>query len=265
MADEGERRNGERQKIAGRAGEVRLVRACQRTCPVSLPHLGFLACTAESGVVDELKAVDSGVTVLAQGRASALYYIVADGWLSLSTLLRDGRRHLLGFALPGEMVGFSFDEEETLAYTVETLTSAVLCPVEKQRSLRALEDSPALWRRVSQHVLWSQYLLQSARFAHLGGAERLVNLLYSLFLRVTRRRAEAGDTIQIPLTQQQVSDAVGLSLEHACRVRRQLRADQVMTFERGKLTLLDPVAVAELAAFDEDEFLRRLERLGFMH
>ena len=63
--------------------------------------------------------------------------------------------------------------------------------------------------------------------------------------------ARAGDTFDMPLTQEQISEALGITPVHANRIIRQLRDDNIVDISRGRVTVLDETKLAELAQFDD--------------
>ena len=54
----------------------------------------------------------------------------------------------------------------------------------------------------------------------------------------------------MPMTQEQIGEAMGITPIHANRIIRQLREDGVLEFQRGHVTVLDEPKLQELAHFD---------------
>ena len=55
----------------------------------------------------------------------------------------------------------------------------------------------------------------------------------------------------MPLTQEQISEALGITPVHANRIIRQLRDDGIVDINRGRVAVLDEAKLAELAQFDD--------------
>ena len=55
----------------------------------------------------------------------------------------------------------------------------------------------------------------------------------------------------MPLTQEQISEALGITPVHANRIIRQLRDDKIVDISRGRVAVLDEAKLAELAQFDD--------------
>ena len=58
--------------------------------------------------------------------------------------------------------------------------------------------------------------------------------------------------IRLPLTQEHLGDALGLTPVHVNRTLRALREDGVLAVKRGALSILDPDRLAEEAGFDAE-------------
>lgn len=54
----------------------------------------------------------------------------------------------------------------------------------------------------------------------------------------------------MPLTQEQIGEALGITAVHANRVIRQLRQEGILEFSRGRVTILNQQALSDLADFD---------------
>src|SRR6266852_5344028 len=91
--------------------------------------------------VKEFKAgelsVEAGTTVLLEGTNSAHLYTVLFGWAFWYKMLPDGRRQILNFALPGDLVGVQGSMFDKMEHSVEALNDLTLCifPREKVSTL----------------------------------------------------------------------------------------------------------------------------------
>jgi CRP-like cAMP-binding protein len=60
-----------------------------------------------------------------------------------------------------------------------------------------------------------------------------------------------GNRIEMPMTQEQIGEAMGITSIHANRIIKQLREDGVLEFHRGHVTVLDENKLEELAQFED--------------
>ena len=76
--------------------------------------------------IDELR-VDPGISFLREGERNEHVYTVLHGWAFRYKMLDDGRRQILNYALPADMVGLQGAVMDELEHSVEALTPLTLC------------------------------------------------------------------------------------------------------------------------------------------
>ncbi len=106
-------------------------------------------------------------------------------------------------------------------------------------------------------VFWRDTLIDAARFrewiVNVGqrpAASRLAHIVVELRERLRVIGRGEGAQVEMPLTQEQIGEAMGITPIHANRIIRQLREDGVLEFNRGYVTVLNERNLEELAHFD---------------
>jgi CRP-like cAMP-binding protein len=80
------------------------------------------------------------------------------------------------------------------------------------------------------------------------------HLLLELFVRLNRGQlsGQAGEmTFSIPLTQELIADALGLTTVHVSRTLRALREDRLIAMDGRSVTIVDFDALSSLSDFEE--------------
>jgi CRP-like cAMP-binding protein len=67
----------------------------------------------------------------------------------------------------------------------------------------------------------------------------MAHLICELFLRLKAVGRAEGDTVQLPVTQAELGDTLGLSTVHVNRVLQELRKEGLIRFQGDALTILD--------------------------
>ena len=122
-------------------------------------------------------SVDKGATVLVEGTHSAHLFTVLSGWGFRYKLLPDGRRQILNYALPGDLVGLQGSVIGAMEHSVEALSPVVLCVFQRDGLTELYKRQPGLsfdvtWiasreeRMLDEHLL----LLPPALFLQLADA-----------------------------------------------------------------------------------------------
>lgn len=237
--------------------DVATCATCRPGCPLMALHLPIESRQRFAGAVRHRAVFTKGEEVYSQGERTQNFFIVSSGWVCLYMLLEDGRRQNVGFALPGDIVGYTSNPADELDHAAVAVCNVTLCAVDRAASASMLARSPDLLGQVTDYLLWktvqSRHLITS--IARKTAVERVAYLFYELFLRSNLRDPQAGDSMAVPLTQSDIGDAVGLSSVHVCRMLSSLRSDGVLNLRHGKLTIQDPDRLSTLAGLDAATFL----------
>ena len=138
-------------------------------------------------------------------------YKVMSGCVRTYKTLKDGRRQISGFYLPGEVFGLSFDDEHTVS--AEAIADSKVLVI-KRGAVEALAGrDPAIarelftltgreLRRAEERVL---LLVKSAQ-------ERVAGFLIEMADRMS-----AVDAIELPMSRQDIADYLGLTIETVSR------------------------------------------------
>jgi CRP-like cAMP-binding protein len=107
-------------------------------------------------------------------------------------------------------------------------------------------------------LLWRDTLIDAAMFrewiVNVGqrpAPARLAHVIVELRERLKVIGRSDGSNFEMPLTQEQIGEALGITAVHANRVIKQLRQDGIVAFQRGRVEVLDEDKLLELAGFDD--------------
>jgi CRP-like cAMP-binding protein len=201
------------------------------------------------------RRVKAGQDLLSLGEPCDAIYNLVDGWMVLYNLLEDGRRQILHFALPGAVLGFHPAHGAMMTYGAQALTDAMVCVI-PHKALGALSRQ---YPEIGLRLAWLMARDSNLSFAHLtsigrhSARERVAHLILELFIRY--RLQWPGHRIEemhLPLTQEDIGDATGLTGIHVNRVLGDFKADGILTFSYRRLSILDPDKLVDVAGIDPE-------------
>jgi CRP-like cAMP-binding protein len=181
--------------------------------------------------------------------------LLRSGWACRVRYLRDGRRQILNYYLPGDVIGISAEQDATALASYVSLTRVTTMDVSDLRNLvfNRPGDSPTLvtaWQRLRQ-LEECQVLAQVTRIGRQKACERVAHLLLEIHGRLERAGLAEGYTFQLPLTQEALADGLGLSAVHVNRTFKQLKLKNYLRIERTSVSLLEPKLLAEISDYHE--------------
>lgn len=198
----------------------------------------------------ELKA---GQDLFSLGEPCDSIYSLSEGWVMLYHLSLDGRRQILHFALPGAVLGYHTAGGAMMTFGAQALTDIVVTAVPHKALPGIVEQQHQLGLRLAWLVARDRALALDhvASLARHSARERVAHLLLNLFVRY--RAQWPGSQIEemnLPLTQEHIGDATGLTFVHVNRVLRELRKDGILQFHYKRLRILDPDRLMDVAGLD---------------
>lgn len=186
-------------------------------------------------------AVERGATVLVEGNHSAHLYTLLSGLAFRYKLLPDGRRQILNYAMPGDLLGLQAGLMGEMQHSVEALSPLLLCVFERDRLFELFQKHPGLsyditWIAAREEQILDENLLSVGRRTALERAAYLLAFLYS---RAEQTKGAAGVTRILPITQQHVADTLGLSLVHTNKTLRKLAQRGFLAWREGGCVIDD--------------------------
>jgi CRP/FNR family transcriptional regulator, anaerobic regulatory protein len=201
--------------------------------------------------MDELR-VEPGISFLREGVQNEQLYTVFSGWAFRYKMLSDGRRQILNYALPADLVGLQGSLLREMEHSVEALTPLVLCVFPRSKLWELYGHFPTLafditWLAAREEQYLDAHLLSLGRRTAL---ERTAYLLLHLYTRAEEAGLTRDSTVSFPLTQQHLADTLGMSLVHTNRTLKRLLASNAVRWKDRRFEISDRAALARLAGED---------------
>jgi CRP-like cAMP-binding protein len=200
----------------------------------------------------EIRQVPRNTDLVRVGDQPRHVVLVMTGLLQRYAFAADGQRQIHSFYVPGEAPCL-----ETLY--IDYMDNAVGAVVDSRVGLIA---HPLVYRLIDERpevrkLLWRQTLVQAAMFrewlmrnSHLTAHAALAHFFCEMFMRATAAGLVEGTSCELPLTQEAVGDALGLTAVHTNRTLRVLRDTGFVEWRGGRLHVHDFDKLRELADFD---------------
>ena len=222
-----------------------LARRLNTFLPLSARELNGLA-----GMQFPSLKVKRGSRLIHEGQTGHQAFVLQDGWACSFKSVPSGGRQIISLAIAGDCLGLGSAQLQTADRSIETLTDAILNPVDLSRMLQTFGDFPRLWAA----LLWSVSLegaMVTESLVSLGrrsAIERVAHFFVELAERLTSVGLATGTEFKFPLTQYVLSDALGLSAIHINRVLHQLRHQELLTLRQGRVQILDVDRLKRIAS-----------------
>ena len=181
--------------------------------------------------------------------------ILLTGWACQQHVLRNGRRQIIRFLVPGDMIGSLELPLQPAMSVVVALTPGSLADAKPllQAAYAAEGGSSGLARLMRCAVRAEEAALRD-HIVRLGGRtayERLVHLVLELHGRLHAIGLADAHSFVLPVTQEAIADALGMSFVHTNRTLQQIRRDGLFTLRNGRVTIKNLSQMHEIAEWAE--------------
>jgi CRP/FNR family transcriptional regulator, anaerobic regulatory protein len=224
-------------------------------CPLRrLPHFRAFE-KEELAFVQSFKSgemrVEAGTTFLVDGNSSPHIFTVLDGWAVRYKAFPDGKRQVLNFAMPGDLLGLQSSLFNQMTHSVEALTDVTLCVFPRQRIWELYKNHSGLaydmtWLASREESIIAEHL---ANVGQRPAFARIAYMIVYLFNRARRAGLVDRNKMLLPITQEHLADAMGLSIVHTNKTLKRLRATGWLEWKRHELLIKDEQQLTSIAEY----------------
>lgn len=230
-----------------------------KCCECPLRQLGAFSKNTpeEIDFIQHFKLAESthsaGKTIIYESKHNKELATILSGWAFRYRSLPNGKRQILNFLLPGDFIGLQEQMAVVSPHGVEAITDVTLCIFKRDELWKLYREHPALgyditWIAAHEEHLVDENLLSVGQRP---AKERIAMLLLNLYKRANSLGLVENDGLVFPITQQHIADALGLSLVHTNKTLRALQKIGLYQTSRGRLKLINPKALEQMASYYE--------------
>jgi CRP-like cAMP-binding protein len=226
---------------------ISLVRKLEQFTPLSEPEKRALQ-TAPARVRDVVPHSD----LVSEGDCPTDISLLTEGFACRYKLLGDGRRQITAFLIPGDICDLRAFLMGRMDHGVAALcrcqVSHIAHPTLSEIITKHTRIGFGLWRdTMLDGAIYRQWLTNvGRRSAH----QRIAHLLCEVWWRLQAVGRTHGDSYELPVTQTDIGDAMGLSVVHVNRTLQQLRAEGLISLQSSVVVVLNWRRLQEAGEFD---------------
>ena len=199
-----------------------------------------------------VREASSGTVIGHVGDRPGHCCLIAEGFLCRDQSTSDGRRQILSFYVPGDIPDLQTLHLKTLDHNVVTMTDARLVFIAHDVLTQLCRERPVIGE-----ALWRETLIDAAvtrswitMISRSSARVRVAHVICELVLRLDVVDMAEGMEFKLPITQQELGDALGLSIVSVNRALQDLRSQKLITLRRRVLTVHDWDRLKRIGQFD---------------
>ena len=202
-------------------------------------------------VVREPRKVGPHVDLIREGEAPSNVHLILEGFACRYKVEPTGGRQIMAYLVPGDFCDLHVFILKAMDHSIGTLSQCSVVTIDRAGIIE-LTERPAIAR-----ALWWATLVDEATLrewvVNVGarpGEKRVAHLMCELLVRLRAVGLADGGSYELPITQAELADTVGLSTVHVNRVLQRLRALELITLKNARLVILDVAKLNEFSGFN---------------
>lgn len=197
---------------------------------------------------------DARTDIAREGENPTVIRLLVSGWACRYKDLPDGRRQIVGFFLPGDFCDLNVYILSELDHSIGALTAVRYFEIQPHQFQEVIDARPHLLRALLWHEMVSagiqrEWLLSIGQRSPL---ERLAHLFIELYYRLRAVGLATGLSFDLPITQNHLAEANGLSLVHLNRTLQEMRREELIELSDRQLRIVDLDRLKRVAMFNDN-------------
>jgi CRP-like cAMP-binding protein len=199
-----------------------------------------------------LRDVPANQSIVREGDRPQQCCLMIEGFSIRSKVTDGGKRQILSIHIPGDIPDLQSLHLHVMDHDLRTLSACKLAFIPHE-ALRALTRN----RPMVAEACWRETLVDAAIFrewivnvGRRNAAQRMTHLIMEVRERLKVVGLSANQHFQLPMTQIDLADALGLTPVHVNRVLKELRAEGLVDIKRSEVSIAEPEKVSSFADFN---------------
>ena len=190
--------------------------------------------------------------LIQEGEAPGNVHLVLDGFACRYKILPNGRRQIMAFLIPGDFCDFHVAILGTMDHGIATLTRCTMVGIPRETIEDLTTHHPSISRALWWCTLVDEAILREwlVNMGQRPANQQTAHVLCELLVRLQAVGRATDNEYDFPLTQEELGDALGLSVVHTNRSLQELRKDGLIILKGGTLTIPDVGRLKEFAGFN---------------
>lgn len=215
---------------------------------------------ADRQVLDKLAAPEelfpADVDIITEGMVPRSVFLLKQGMAMRYRNLPDGGRQIMTFLIPGDLCDMHVFLVKEMDHSIGTITPVRVAPISRESIMGLFGARP----RISAALWWSsmqEEAMLRERIVSLGRRDARGRIAYLMCELLWRHAAVgltsgSGEAFELPLTQTELGDTLGLTPVHVNRILKEFREQGLIAMRQRTLALMDVEKLQIIAGFNKN-------------
>lgn len=190
--------------------------------------------------------------ITSEGDRPEQVHLILKGWAARYSIMDDGTRQITAFLIPGDFADLHVNVLDRMDHSILALTACKVAYIDVSELDRMTSENSRLtramlWSTLVDEAVLRQWIVNVGRRDARG---RVAHVLCEMHARMSMIGLAKDDRLALPLTQNDLADATGLTSVHVNRTLQRLRHEGLIEIGSGTLNVREVSALQRAAGFD---------------
>ncbi len=203
-------------------------------------------------ISSQSRDVSANVDLIQEGEQPHFVQLVLDGFAVRYKSTVEGNRQIFAYLVPGDFCDLHVALLDQMDHSIGTVTPCSIVQIPRETIVELTERRPALTR-----AFWLCSLIDEATLrewlVNIGqrpADQRIAHLFCELHTRLAVIGMATDGMFELPISQAELGDTVGISPVHVNRSLRTLREEGLVTFRSERIVISDLNRLKRFAGFN---------------
>jgi CRP-like cAMP-binding protein len=190
--------------------------------------------------------------VIREGDTPENVHLVVEGWAARYKLLPEGERPIMAYLIPGDLCDVNVTLLTQMDHSIGTLSPCKVAFIPRDKLTEIMRERESLLRALWWCTLVDEAVLREwlVTVGHRPANKRLAHFICEMMLRFKAVGLAEDDGFDLPLTQEELADTMGMTTVHVNRMLKELRDRNLVATSRRRMIVRDLRQLMEFADFN---------------
>jgi CRP-like cAMP-binding protein len=200
----------------------------------------------------DVRRLEARQDIIREGERPDEVHLLLEGWAARYKVLPGGERAIMAYLIPGDLCDIHIALLDRMDHSIGTLSPAKVAYIPRERIEALMGRGDDLARALTWSMLVDEAILREwlVTLGHRPADKRVAHLICEMMLRSKAVGLTDDDSFDLPLTQEELADTMGITPVHMNRTLQALRRSDLITTRGKRVIVRDAERLMAFADFN---------------
>lgn len=205
-------------------------------------------------ITEKPRLFEPRTDLINEGDGPTCVPVVLSGFACRYKLRVNGARQIMAYLVPGDLGDLDVMLLHRMGHSIGTLSPCTVAWIEPTVIEDLLNHHPQIAKALRMNTLVNEATLREwlVNIGCRSAIERIAHLICELYLRLEVVDLAKEGSFDLPLTQSELADTIGISNVHLNRTLKELRDKGLIHYKKGRIIIINWKVLNDIAEFKKE-------------